>query len=249
MFTFNDRCSPLPIIFRTQRERGMCDTSPSWTLYTNTTRLSSLREFIFLRAGVTPVMYWITPKAAHTTIVNRLLRRPPFRIVEVVGADIAESARRARFEALRQRYRPFEFTFVREPTELLLSALDQMRFCRQLPAAASVADYLTTFYEFKDNVWPSRACRELHLYPQVAGYPGGVQRLDFIGHVERLQDDWRILLRALNVTSLAGGVAVPRVNQRKRPPFMRQRVNWMTFATHPAIRAHTRLDYECLQFP
>lgn len=226
----------------------MCDRTPTWPFHTNASRLNSLREFVFLWAGNTPAIYWITPKAAHTTIVNRLLRRPPFRIAEVVDANLAEPVRRARFDALQRTHRPYEFTFVREPTGLLLSALDQMRFCRQLPMAASVADYLTTFYEFADDVWPAPACRELHLYPQTAGYPGGVRRLDFIGRVGRFRDDWQTLLRALNA-SAPRDVTVERVNRRERPPFIRKRIHWMTFATHPAILAHTRLDYDCLHFP
>lgn len=213
-------------------------------MYTNASRLDRLREFVFVMADDVPLLYWITPKAAHTTIVNRLLRRPPFRIVEVVGASLPEAARRAKLREVLRSHEPLEFTFVREPVGQLVSALDQMRFCRGLPTAASLVDYLTIFDEFVGDRWPSTRCRELHLYPQVAGYPApGFTRLHFVGHVASLRTDWVRLLRGINASADARR-PVQVVNRRDRPAFL-DSAAWTTLATHPAVRAHTEWDARC----
>jgi hypothetical protein len=220
-------------------------TLPHWTLYTRESRVHELREFVFVEANRVPLLYWITPKAAHTTIVNRLLRRPPFRIVEIVSADVPEASRRARWRAIVEKHAPLEFTFVREPVGQLLSALDQMRFCRGLGAAESVHDYLATFFEFVDDKWPAPHCRELHMYPQVAGYPApGFARLHFVGRVHRLRKDWSSLLRAINVST--GDRATDVVNRRARPKFIRNDATWSVFATHPSVKAHTEWDLRCI---
>lgn len=193
------------------------------------------------------VVYWITPKAAHTTIVNRLMRRSPFEILDVASADLSEGARRARL-ARALAHDPFEFTFVREPVGHVASAIAQMRVCRALPTARRVHDYLATLYEFVEDRWPSRACRELHLYPQISGYPSpdGVRRLHFVGRVGRLAEDWAALLGYVNASDAAGAAGgVPVVNARRRPRFLRAAAQWRTFATHPMVRAHTEWDARC----
>ena len=93
------------------------------------------------------VLYWVTPKAAHTRIV-RLLRRPPFATMPTKATDAYYGSSVIDFGSmmhpgaeclgakclsrhLRQRLaeRPFEFTFVREPLGGLIAATFQVVFC------------------------------------------------------------------------------------------------------------------------
>ena len=93
------------------------------------------------------VLYWVTPKAAHTRIV-RLLRRPPFATMPTKATDAYYGSSVIDYGAmmhpsaecigakclsrhLRQRLaeRPFEFTFVREPLGGLIAATFQVVFC------------------------------------------------------------------------------------------------------------------------
>ena len=217
-------------------------------MYRNATRLAALREFVVADAGGgATVLYWITPKAAHTTIVNRLLRRPPFRILEVADAGQPERTRRARLAAALSRA-PLEFTFAREPVGQLVSAIEQMRFCRRLPRAESVADYLATLYEFVDDRWPSERCRQLHLNPIVAGYPSpGFARLHFVGRVAHMRDDWSALRAALNQTRDEASIPVVNRNPRRTSWLRKSGARLGSFATHPAVAAHTEWDRRCLE--
>ena len=77
-----------------------------------------MREWVHFNVtgSSTSVLYWVTPKAAHTTIL-RLLRRPPFRPAPSRNLRDALAAK------------PIEFTFVRNPLELLISAAAQVNHC------------------------------------------------------------------------------------------------------------------------
>lgn len=106
---------------------------------------AGMREWVLARHAETGqhVLYWITPKAAHTFIV-RLLRQPPWVTLNVSGgfASAHESwsgatehgaqdrAQRLLSTAVR-RHAPLEFTFVREPIAHLVSAAGQLAFCLQ----------------------------------------------------------------------------------------------------------------------
>ena len=93
------------------------------------------------------VLYWVTPKAAHTRIV-RLLRRPPFATMPTKaldsyygtsvidygsmmhpGAECIGAKCLSRHLKQRLAERPFEFTFVREPLGGLIAATFQVVFC------------------------------------------------------------------------------------------------------------------------
>jgi hypothetical protein len=244
------RCAHAPwrgacLVWPAAREPAPCDL-PQFPYYTNASRVAALREFVLARVREAHVVYWITPKAAHITIVNRLMRRPPFEILDVASADLREEERQARL-ARALAHDPFEFTFVREPVGHVASAIDQMRRCRALPAARSVHDYIATLYEFVEARWPSRECRELHLYPQMSGYPapGGIHRLHFVGRLGHFAEDWATLLgHVANATDVTGP-PFPVINARRRPRFLRVKAQWRTFATHPMVRAHTEWDARC----
>ena len=127
-------------------QRQLCHPQPTWTDAAPAVRAileKGTREWVHFNVtgNSRSLLYWVTPKAAHTTIL-RLLRRPPFQ----------PAPSRTLQEALTAR--PIEFTFVREPLELLISAAAQVNHCIMttqpgielfgVPRAIRSADNVTT---------------------------------------------------------------------------------------------------------
>ena len=142
--------------WRPFRPRRGCER-PTWPAAVAQTRDAlerGMREWVEVETtNNARAIYWITPKAAHTTIVHRL-GRPPFRIIatslghdghgdghdfmhskcpcthQCVGAVKPCSGRNstAMLEAALARA-PLEFTFVRDPVAQLVSAAGQLRSC------------------------------------------------------------------------------------------------------------------------
>ena len=101
-----------------------CHRRPTWSAASRTTRSlmeQGVREWLHfdVAGGDRSVIYWVTPKAAHTSIMH-LLRRPPFRLSGITNLSKALALK------------PFEFTFVREPLQLLISAAGQLHHCLML---------------------------------------------------------------------------------------------------------------------
>ena len=86
------RCVPWDPSFATWCER------PRWTHVSAPARFNAMREFAWVQVRRTnaSAIYWITPKSAHTTIMNRLLRTPAFHIREVVTSEVPEHEKRRR---------------------------------------------------------------------------------------------------------------------------------------------------------
>mmetsp|Transcript_42619 Transcript_42619/g.96352 ORF Transcript_42619/g.96352 Transcript_42619/m.96352 type:complete len:495 (+) Transcript_42619:65-1549(+) len=223
----------------------LCET-PQWKHVeaSAVARLHHLREFVVavVPRTNTSLIYWITPKSAHTTIVNYLLRRAPFRVVDVVSARESEHVKRERLaDALAAS--PLEFTFVRDPIGHLASGLSQMALCLKIPLNG-LRDALAIFEMFAQSRWNSKQCEEHHLYPQSSGYTFssiGVNRLHFVGRVEYLWRDWNRLLSMIGEPPSM--TRPPLVNQRKRSQYLAKHLS--TFAAHPVVRRSTEWDLRC----
>ena len=133
---------------------------PDATMHLQTTFQTGMREWVLAayqddRGEIHHryVLYWVTPKAAHTKI-TKLLRSPPFTTLNTsaghdgvdstwspekvqavqrwaaprgLGRDVRRIAE-AQLEAAL-RLEPLEFTFIREPLSHLVSAAAQAHFC------------------------------------------------------------------------------------------------------------------------
>tara|TARA_B110001452_G_scaffold153208_1_gene127467 strand:- start:1659 stop:2531 length:873 start_codon:yes stop_codon:yes gene_type:complete len=103
-----------------------------------------MREHIYTEfrtnGVVVPVVYWITPKAAHTLIANHKLTRGPWRTLNVslghfgvdrthYGTAVKVTAATDVLEQFVAERQPFEFTFVRDPVFHLVSAAAQVLDC------------------------------------------------------------------------------------------------------------------------
>lgn len=220
-----------------------CDP-PAWPSVARPRRLRSLREFAWV---VTPkhnasMLYWITPKAAHTTIMNRLLV-PPFRILRVASADVSDAERRRILEQAL-RHKPLEFTFVRDPLSHVVSAARELQACAAREYRTDVS-LLRVLMNVTDDTWRlDRRCRELHLYPQTAGYTAdarGINRLHFVGRTERMRRDWSRLMQLVGEPPPR---AVPVVHAR--PPSDASRGRQARELTwHPLSRSHAEHDTRC----
>lgn len=124
-----------------------CSKPPIWPDANKPVRLAlerGMREHVYAEfrtnGVVVPVVYWITPKSAHTLIAGHKLKQGPWRILNVsqghFGIDRTQYGRPVevrtatdvleRFVASRH---PFEFTFVRDPVSHLVSAAAQLLAC------------------------------------------------------------------------------------------------------------------------
>lgn len=211
-----------------------CDT-PRWTHVVRPERLDVMREFAWARSRRTnvSVVYWITPNVAHTTIMNRLLPWS-FDVIAVAHAKQPETERRGILAAALAA-EPFEFTFVRDPLSHVLSGVRQLAFC--LRTGDGLVEILNNVTR---NQWSHPQCEELHAFPQTSGYsfgPLGINRLHFVGRMERLQHDWNRLLALVGEPQLQR--RVPNAHPR------RYDVHEASFLTHPMVRAHTKWDVRC----
>ena len=124
-----------------------CATQPTWIDASRAGRVGlehGMREWVHAQFnGSAEVLYWLTPKAAHT-LIGRLLRKPPWRVLQHgdghdgtdgspwMGVYPNRSVTMRAVETDLQnilRRRPLEFTFVREPLGHLISSAGQLHWC------------------------------------------------------------------------------------------------------------------------
>ena len=178
-------------------------------------RYHAVREFAwaFSPRSNQSVIYWITPKSAHTTIINRLMSS--FKIHKVAISEYSnDHKRRILNEALKTN--PLEFTFIRDPLWHTVSGAQELQVCAKRVYGRHV-DLLDILLNVSADSWQFARCKELHIFPQISGYSSlddrGINRLHFIGRVERLRHDWSELLSLISEPSPK---RIPIVNRRPR---------------------------------
>ena len=105
-----------------------------------------------------------------------------------------------------------------------------------------------------------------HMVPQTAGYgfrlatrdspsSSGMRRLQFIGRVESLADDWQRLLRLLGANDTAVRHAIQRTRRvinshtahRIAKALRPEGREWDALTSHPLVRRHLATDRTCLR--
>ena len=213
--------------------------APRYTHVTNADRYENIREFAWAFSPHNQsVVYWITPKSAHTRIMKRLLSR--FRIQHVAVSEDSNERKRHFLDVALQT-NPLEFTFVRDPISHTISAAQELQACVQRAYNVKV-NALEVLVNVSNDTWQFRRCKELHIYPQLTGYGidrRGINRLHFVGRTEHMRRDWSRFMALLYETP---PVKIPVVNGRPR------KHHPISFMSHPLVRAHTEWDTRCF-FP